>query len=269
MGGRLSPVGAYGAPLSPGASPRMTRTVAYVPEHRQPHNSALVRTWNELDSYQEQLSINAVSSGSAMYTAVAANLPQIATNQLHARQTFVEAATNSLPGPSYTGPQISFPLTSAMLQSLLQHYAADTGVPLHSSHLCSILTQARVHFAKCPRVTRTATLSGSHKRLVVVGDLHGQLPDLLTIFVENGFPDPQGTQYVFNGDLVDRGAYSIEVLTLVLAYKLLYPETVHVNRGNHETESISTQYGLMNEVVQKYGSTHIFGLICQVFNQVA
>ena len=73
--------------------------------------------------------------------------------------------------------------------------------------------------------------------------------DLLTIFLRWGFPSPSGTQYIFNGDFVDRGQHSIETLTLLLAYRLLYPGSVHLNRGNHETASICMKYGLQDEVL--------------------
>jgi len=39
--------------------------------------------------------------------------------------------------------------------------------------------------------------------------------------------------YVFNGDFVDRGDYSCEVLILILLLKLCWPEHVLLNRGNH------------------------------------
>ena len=99
-----------------------------------------------------------------------------------------------------------------------------------------------------PRVQRVQTLSGQHKKLIVAGDLHGQLSDLLTIFTENGVPSVTGVQYLFNGDFVDRGDMGAEVTTLLLAYKLLYPDSVHLNRGNHESKSMNCNYGFMEEV---------------------
>ena len=70
-------------------------------------------------------------------------------------------------------------------------------------------------------------------KVTIVGDVHGQLPDLLSIFRLNGTPSATNV-YVFNGDWVDRGQASCECLLLILAWKVLLPSHVFLNRGNHE-----------------------------------
>jgi hypothetical protein len=45
--------------------------------------------------------------------------------------------------------------------------------------------------------------------------------------------------YVLNGDIADRGDNSLEIFVIVLMYKLLYPDRVFVNRGNHENHGVA------------------------------
>lgn len=59
--------------------------------------------------------------------------------------------------------------------------------------------------------------------LVVVGDIHGQFYDLVNMLKQGGSPDA-GTKYLFLGDYVDRGHFSCEVMLLLLALKVAYPE---------------------------------------------
>lgn len=88
--------------------------------------------------------------------------------------------------------------------------------------------------------------------IVVVGDIHGQFYDMRAMIEKNG--SLSTTNYLFLGDLVDRGRFSIEVFALLLCYKIMYPNSIHIIRGNHEIQYISVMYGFYNECVQRYGS---------------
>lgn len=69
----------------------------------------------------------------------------------------------------------------------------------------------------------------------IVGDLHGNIFDLVRIISKYGYP--LTTEYIFLGDYIDRGQFSLETLVFVLLLKFRFPRKVHVLRGNHEFPS--------------------------------
>lgn len=99
--------------------------------------------------------------------------------------------------------------------------------------------------------------------ITVCGDVHGQYYDLLNIWEINGLPS-ETNPYLFNGDFVDRGSFSIEVILSLFSWKLLLPDHLHLTRGNHETRNMNKLYGFEGEVVKKYDE-QLYQLFCEAF----
>ena len=92
-----------------------------------------------------------------------------------------------------------------------------------------------------------------YQKITVVGDTHGQYWDLMNLLSDevNGFPSASNP-YIFNGDMVDRGLYSVEISFALLAMKIAVPESVHILRGNHETTDMNSIYGFEKQVLAAY-----------------
>nr|KAF6272703.1 protein phosphatase 5 catalytic subunit [Myotis myotis] len=101
------------------------------------------------------------------------------------------------------------------------------------------------------------------EKITVCGDTHGQFYDLLNIFELNGLPSDTNP-YIFNGDFVDRGSFSVEVILTLFGFKLLYPDHFHLLRGNHETDNMNQIYGFEGEVKAKY-TAQMYELFSEVF----
>uniref|UniRef100_A0A8C6UHR9 Serine/threonine-protein phosphatase n=1 Tax=Neogobius melanostomus TaxID=47308 RepID=A0A8C6UHR9_9GOBI len=121
----------------------------------------------------------------------------------------------------YSGPHLSFPLTVEQAIGLVE---AFRNKKVRSPHT---------------------------KKLLFVVKENQHLVDLLFIFYKNGMPSLE-KPYVFNGDFVDRGRDSMEILIILFAFLLVYPSDVHLNRGNHEDHIINLRYGFTKEVLTKY-----------------
>lgn len=90
------------------------------------------------------------------------------------------------------------------------------------------LDKAIAAFGREPAVL---DVSSKDRPVLFVGDIHGDLDTLRKVLAT--FP-PGDYTYLFLGDYVDRGKQGTEVLTALLANKLLHPESFIMLRGNHE-----------------------------------
>lgn len=133
--------------------------------------------------------------------------------------------------------------------------------PLPKPLVMSLLEKAKLMHEEMPNVIQLdlAVADGSeaaakdYEQVTVVGDTHGQYWDLMNLLSDevNGFPSASNP-YIFNGDMVDRGLYSFEIIFALLAMKLAVPRSVHVLRGNHETTDMNSIYGFEKQVLATY-----------------
>ncbi|KAH3903415.1 protein-serine/threonine phosphatase SCDLUD_001052 [Saccharomycodes ludwigii] len=100
----------------------------------------------------------------------------------------------------------------------------------------------------------------------VVGDVHGQFNDLLRILKLSGAPHQSG--YLFLGDYVDRGKQSLETILLLLCFKIKYPNTFYMLRGNHESANVTKIYGFYDECKRRTRSSKTWKVFVDCFNSL-
>ncbi|KAH9417130.1 uncharacterized protein LOC113789988 [Dermatophagoides pteronyssinus] len=91
----------------------------------------------------------------------------------------------------------------------------------------------------------------------IIGDIHGNLEDLMSLelTIWKQFP-ASGVHYLFLGDYVDRGRWSIECALYLLSMKVLMPKMITLLRGNHEIREIQNKYTYRRELWQKYDQVY-------------
>jgi len=154
----------------------------------------------------------------------------------------------------YTGPRIPDKFTDEAILDLLGYFAAqqkDSNLPmLHLRYVYVILVAFLEQAKNLQTVVKVSSVDAG--RFTVIGDIHGQLRDMVEIFRLNG-PPSVSNPYLFNGDFVDRGEQSLEVALILLGLAAANPCAVRLNRGNHEDMSLCRSYGFSDELRLKYG----------------
>ncbi|CAF3838866.1 unnamed protein product [Rotaria magnacalcarata] len=164
--------------------------------------------------------------------------------------------------PEYGGPHLDMNgrVTQQFMSELLPYL--ETQKLLHKKYVYQIILQILSILKSLPTLVEI-TVPDKHK-FTICGDVHGQFYDLLNIFKLNGLPSEENP-YLFNGDFVDRGAFSVECIITLFGFKLLYPKHFFLARGNHESIIMNQMYGFEGEVKAKY-TPEMFQLFTEVFN---
>ena len=96
---------------------------------------------------------------------------------------------------------------------------------------CEVLQESEVKLL-CSKAMEILVEESNVQRIdspvTICGDIHGQFYDLMELFKVGG--DCPQTNYLFMGDFVDRGFYSVETFLLLLALKVR-PGTTFITRN--------------------------------------
>ena len=134
----------------------------------------------------------------------------------------------------------------------------DVAIPVFEGQILEDLCTEATHALK-----RGGSLLRLDAPIYIVGDLHGNIFDLLRILIVA--KPPPLCRFLFLGDYVDRGEYSIEVVALLFALLIAYPDHVFLIRGNHEFTSCNSVYGFRAEVEREYHCLDLYETINSVF----
>lgn len=158
---------------------------------------------------------------------------------------------SSLDDPELGGGDLPLPRVLTMDNFRWLKSSWMQGDQISYRSLTSVLERARA--ALKSRHNISVVPPNKFKKLIVVGDLHGDLPCFAEILEKEGLPSDD-LAYVFNGDFVDRGTHSTEVLCCICMLLLQHPDKVFLNRGNHEDPFMNRAYGFYDELILKYGT---------------
>ncbi|KAI0051921.1 protein phosphatase 5, partial [Auriscalpium vulgare] len=165
---------------------------------------------------------------------------------------------------NYAGPKLEvvdgkYQVTLEFVRAMIQWFKDGKALP--KRYVWEIVLGAYAHFSKEESLVDVTLEEG--ETIDVIGDVHGQFYDVLHLFSLTGEPS-KTHRLLMNGDLVDRGSWSIEVILTAFAFKWLYPKHMFLNRGNHEAKDMNRTYGFEGEAKHKHGE-QTYKLFAYVF----
>lgn len=134
------------------------------------------------------------------------------------------------------------PLNKIEQENWLDKIISDI-LSLNKKEFCDLLTTEIEYMLNLviPELEKEPIIAEVEAPVVISGDIHGQLQDLIRFFNQIG--PPPHKKYLFQGDYVDRNQNDVEVITLLFVYKLRYPGYITMLRGNHECRLVNQIYG--------------------------
>ncbi|VDM25331.1 unnamed protein product [Toxocara canis] len=163
---------------------------------------------------------------------------------------------------SYDGPVLEEPISAEFMVELIKTFKAQK--KLHKKYAYKILLEIWRLLGELPTMVEIDVPDG--QKFTICGDVHGQFYDLCNIFDLNGLPS-ESNPYLFNGDFVDRGSFSVETIFTLFGFRLLYPNHFFMSRGNHESDVMNKMYGFEGEVRSKYTS-QMAAFFTEIFNHL-
>lgn len=178
------------------------------------------------------------------------------------------------------GYQMQKPLYSAMFEELCGFFIESLLIPKEFSQdmKFSLPKEAVAKLIEETQkiIEREPSLLRLRAPLKIFGNINGQIGDLLKLFEHFGMPcdilkqgDIEGFTYLFLGDYIDYGKFNVEVLCLLFALKIKYPDSIFMLRGHHEDIFVNKSLGFAEECIAKFNDNlNDANSIYQQFNRL-